>query len=161
MGRTNKLVDGCYSFWQGGLFPLLQRLGPQYLAQTSIPRNPPRPLGAPLIAEHTQGIAPTSRPAPSPTAQRPIQTAQEGASSSPEDVEGATEGDCQSKCPAADSGNRGKSGKSRRVIVVPSFPVGRPRGIQQQAADAVAKAQVTATIANSLSVSSKQDLPTS
>jgi protein farnesyltransferase subunit beta len=22
-GRTNKLVDGCYSFWQGGLFPLL------------------------------------------------------------------------------------------------------------------------------------------
>uniref|UniRef100_A0A7N1A0S1 Protein farnesyltransferase subunit beta n=1 Tax=Kalanchoe fedtschenkoi TaxID=63787 RepID=A0A7N1A0S1_KALFE len=26
-GRTNKLVDGCYSFWQGGAFPLLQRLG--------------------------------------------------------------------------------------------------------------------------------------
>ncbi|CAN1322096.1 Protein farnesyltransferase subunit beta [Linum perenne] len=29
-GRTNKLVDGCYSFWQevdqGGVFPLLQRL---------------------------------------------------------------------------------------------------------------------------------------
>ena len=23
-GRSNKLVDGCYSFWQGGLFPLLQ-----------------------------------------------------------------------------------------------------------------------------------------
>ena len=23
MGRTNKLVDGCYSFWQGGSFPLL------------------------------------------------------------------------------------------------------------------------------------------
>ena len=22
-GRTNKLVDGCYSFWQGGLLPLL------------------------------------------------------------------------------------------------------------------------------------------
>ena len=22
MGRTNKLVDGCYSFWQGGAFPL-------------------------------------------------------------------------------------------------------------------------------------------
>ncbi|KAJ3220833.1 hypothetical protein HK099_003989 [Clydaea vesicula] len=22
-GRTNKLVDGCYSFWQGGLFPIL------------------------------------------------------------------------------------------------------------------------------------------
>lgn len=25
-GRTNKLVDGCYSFWQGGIFPLLQEL---------------------------------------------------------------------------------------------------------------------------------------
>ncbi|KAI0223397.1 Protein farnesyltransferase subunit beta [Lamellibrachia satsuma] len=23
-GRTNKLVDGCYSFWQGGVFPLIQ-----------------------------------------------------------------------------------------------------------------------------------------
>ena len=40
MGRTNKLVDGCYSFWQGALFPLLQRLGPQLLAQTSVPRQP-------------------------------------------------------------------------------------------------------------------------
>ncbi|EFN50919.1 hypothetical protein CHLNCDRAFT_28585 [Chlorella variabilis] len=26
MGRTNKLVDGCYSFWQGGVFPLLVAL---------------------------------------------------------------------------------------------------------------------------------------
>ncbi|KAG8197590.1 hypothetical protein JTE90_021320 [Oedothorax gibbosus] len=25
-GRTNKLVDSCYSFWQGGCFPLLHRL---------------------------------------------------------------------------------------------------------------------------------------
>ncbi|CAJ2648250.1 unnamed protein product [Trifolium pratense] len=25
-GRTNKLVDGCYSFWQGGAVALLQRL---------------------------------------------------------------------------------------------------------------------------------------
>ncbi|CAL5370065.1 unnamed protein product [Camellia sinensis] len=25
-GRTNKLVDGCYSFWQGGVSALLQRL---------------------------------------------------------------------------------------------------------------------------------------
>jgi prenyltransferase beta subunit len=27
-GRTNKLVDGCYSFWVGGVFPLLCRLLP-------------------------------------------------------------------------------------------------------------------------------------
>lgn len=26
-GRTNKLVDGCYSFWVGGLFPLLRAIG--------------------------------------------------------------------------------------------------------------------------------------
>lgn len=25
-GRTNKLVDGCYSFWVGGVFPLLAEL---------------------------------------------------------------------------------------------------------------------------------------
>nr|XP_010924251.1 protein farnesyltransferase subunit beta [Elaeis guineensis] len=25
-GRTNKLVDGCYSFWQGGVLALMQRL---------------------------------------------------------------------------------------------------------------------------------------
>ncbi|PRQ52688.1 putative protein farnesyltransferase [Rosa chinensis] len=25
-GRTNKLVDGCYSFWQGSAFALLQRI---------------------------------------------------------------------------------------------------------------------------------------
>ncbi|XP_071520028.1 protein farnesyltransferase subunit beta [Panulirus ornatus] len=25
-GRTNKLVDGCYSFWQGGLFPVVHML---------------------------------------------------------------------------------------------------------------------------------------
>ncbi|XP_065845362.1 protein farnesyltransferase subunit beta-like [Oscarella lobularis] len=36
-GRTNKLVDGCYSFWQGGLFPViahtLQALGCKAIAQ--------------------------------------------------------------------------------------------------------------------------------
>ena len=50
MGRTNKLVDGCYSFWQGGLFPLLQRLGPQLLSQSGIP-TVPHPTSVP--AEHT------------------------------------------------------------------------------------------------------------
>lgn len=25
-GRTNKLVDGCYSFWVGGIFPLLHKI---------------------------------------------------------------------------------------------------------------------------------------
>lgn len=40
-GRTNKLVDGCYSFWQGGLFPLLQAHMPQLLAQMRPPRGVP------------------------------------------------------------------------------------------------------------------------
>lgn len=25
-GRTNKLVDGCYSFWQGGVFPIIYEM---------------------------------------------------------------------------------------------------------------------------------------
>lgn len=32
-GRTNKLVDGCYAFWQGATAGLLQRLTPQLVAQ--------------------------------------------------------------------------------------------------------------------------------
>ncbi|KAJ7974562.1 Protein farnesyltransferase subunit beta [Quillaja saponaria] len=32
-GRTNKLVDGCYSFWQGGVLALLQRLQPTVVKQ--------------------------------------------------------------------------------------------------------------------------------
>ena len=28
MGRTNKLVDGCYSFWQGAVFPILASHSP-------------------------------------------------------------------------------------------------------------------------------------
>ena len=40
MGRTNKLVDGCYSYWQGALFPLLQQLWPLYLQQLGLPHAP-------------------------------------------------------------------------------------------------------------------------
>ncbi len=39
-GRTHKLVDGCYSFWQGGLFPLLQRLQPLISFQQGLPAQP-------------------------------------------------------------------------------------------------------------------------
>ena len=61
MGRTNKLVDGCYSFWQGGIFPLLQRLYPAHLVQTRVPRGPPRPAPDPEgdnELSHPQGEAP-------------------------------------------------------------------------------------------------------
>ena len=29
-GRTNKLVDGCYSFWQGGIFPVIHSILQMY-----------------------------------------------------------------------------------------------------------------------------------
>lgn len=41
MGRTNKLVDGCYSLWQGGIFPILRRL---YREQGRKPRGAPQSL---------------------------------------------------------------------------------------------------------------------
>lgn len=40
MGRTNKLVDGCYSFWQGSLFALLRRHSAATSSQAGIPRAP-------------------------------------------------------------------------------------------------------------------------
>lgn len=36
-GRTNKLVDGCYSFWQGGLFPLLHKMVTETGDRDSLP----------------------------------------------------------------------------------------------------------------------------
>lgn len=33
MGRTNKLVDGCYSYWVGALFPLVASLQRQQAVQ--------------------------------------------------------------------------------------------------------------------------------
>ena len=36
-GRTFKLVDGCYSFWLGGVFPILKKT--LSLSDTSIEGN--------------------------------------------------------------------------------------------------------------------------
>ena len=36
-GRTNKLVDGCYSFWQGGLLPLLHKMVAETGDKNSLP----------------------------------------------------------------------------------------------------------------------------
>eukprot|EP00250_Pteridium_aquilinum_P011539 c20137_g1_i1 orf=51-1544(+) len=38
-GRVNKLVDGCYSFWQGGIFPLVQRISEQLLNPRTLRRG--------------------------------------------------------------------------------------------------------------------------
>ena len=54
MGRTNKLVDGCYSYWQGALLPLLQQLGPQLLHQMGLPDTMPAAMpdqGSQLAAD--------------------------------------------------------------------------------------------------------------
>ena len=51
MGRTNKLVDGCYSFWQGGLFPLLRRIAPDLSCQLGVPSF----VGVPLPGAHGLG----------------------------------------------------------------------------------------------------------
>lgn len=64
MGRTNKLVDGCYSFWQGGLFPLLKRLWPLYSQQSGVPRAP--------VAADTPILVP---PLPPLTVQGPVEQA--------------------------------------------------------------------------------------
>ncbi len=50
-GRTNKLVDGCYTFWQGALVPLIHALGPAFFAQTG-------PLGPPVDSSAAgQGVS--------------------------------------------------------------------------------------------------------
>lgn len=52
-GRTNKLVDGCYSFWQGALFPLFDRLLSTTGSSTDDMRVEARP-GATLFEETLQ-----------------------------------------------------------------------------------------------------------
>lgn len=39
-GRTNKLVDGCYSFWQGGVFTILQQIMPELNRQQMAYNSP-------------------------------------------------------------------------------------------------------------------------
>ena len=44
-GRTNKLVDGCYSFWVGALLPLIQAVQ-QQSSPTSTSGDYPRRVGS-------------------------------------------------------------------------------------------------------------------
>lgn len=39
-GRTNKLADGCYTFWQGSIPALLRRVGADIMRQSPVPRAP-------------------------------------------------------------------------------------------------------------------------
>jgi protein farnesyltransferase subunit beta len=82
-GRTNKLVDGCYSLWQGGLFPLLQAHLPLLRRQLRAPPHapppppetpapppllPPQPLGA-----HAAALFPCEAPDDVPAAHAPAE----------------------------------------------------------------------------------------
>ena len=55
-GRTNKLVDGCYSFWQGSLFPLLHSLQSDLSNTARRPAAPAESAG-PAAAEEGLSLA--------------------------------------------------------------------------------------------------------
>ncbi|KAL3678806.1 hypothetical protein R1sor_021762 [Riccia sorocarpa] len=59
-GRTNKLVDGCYSFWQGGCFQLLQ----QYMPHLWVQQNASMP-GLSKAGDGSEGKMPGSQTADS------------------------------------------------------------------------------------------------
>lgn len=69
MGRTNKLVDGCYSYWVGALFPLLATL--QQHPHGTYPHQQPTqqavPTGEP--ASQTGKLSCQTEDQPVPTAQ--------------------------------------------------------------------------------------------
>lgn len=48
-GRCNKLVDGCYSFWQAGLLPLLHRA---LFKDGETLQGDLRPRAAPTVTTH-------------------------------------------------------------------------------------------------------------
>eukprot|EP00238_Polyblepharides_amylifera_P005133 CAMPEP_0196596958 /NCGR_PEP_ID=MMETSP1081-20130531/88757_1 /TAXON_ID=36882 /ORGANISM="Pyramimonas amylifera, Strain CCMP720" /LENGTH=417 /DNA_ID=CAMNT_0041922175 /DNA_START=128 /DNA_END=1378 /DNA_ORIENTATION=+ len=64
MGRTNKLVDGCYSFWQGGIFPLLAKLLPSLDASDLLAFAPP-PTFPLAVPPQDQVYQDSSEPSPS------------------------------------------------------------------------------------------------
>ena len=150
MGRTNKLVDGCYSFWQGALFPLLQRLSPQLLAQTSVPLPPASAAPVTSVASLSGGdgsgkAGGNSRKGGGPeAASQSFQHSSSGA--------------------ASDSGGTGRKaaqGPAAKRIVVPPLPdilaCGPPAAAaraQAAALKATADAAVQAALAAQLSTAS-------
>lgn len=116
MGRTNKLVDGCYTYWQGALFPLLEslyglRLQPAAAASAAKP-----PAAAGSSATATRSAAASERG--SVQQQRQQQTA------GVEAAAGAAQG-----------------GTPGRRITVPPLPRLSGRSLLQSAADAAAALQ--------------------
>eukprot|EP00887_Chlorella_sp_A99_P006625 scaffold3.g6625.t1 len=82
MGRTNKLVDGCYSLWQGGAFPVLHELMEAHGGGllSSIAAGVAPPPAAPTAA------APAAAPEPAPAAA--LGSRHDSAASIPSDQQG-------------------------------------------------------------------------
>ena len=108
-GRTNKLVDGCYSLWQGGVFPLLQMQLPLLAAQlrsggASTPplRVPqPPPASAPVPPPHHTHAAALFPSEPGVAPLPPLYNAR------------ALQGWLLACCQASEGGLRDKPGKPR------------------------------------------------
>eukprot|EP00195_Chlamydomonas_chlamydogama_P014941 CAMPEP_0202909804 /NCGR_PEP_ID=MMETSP1392-20130828/50321_1 /ASSEMBLY_ACC=CAM_ASM_000868 /TAXON_ID=225041 /ORGANISM="Chlamydomonas chlamydogama, Strain SAG 11-48b" /LENGTH=548 /DNA_ID=CAMNT_0049599673 /DNA_START=13 /DNA_END=1659 /DNA_ORIENTATION=- len=77
-GRTNKLVDGCYSFWQGGIFPLLQQLPAWQLLGLSGPAGSAAAERSSGAASSSSHLVPRVPPLPTNMAQvkSPVEQAQ-------------------------------------------------------------------------------------
>lgn len=105
-GRTNKLVDGCYSLWQGGLFPLIHSQMPLLMAQLAPCRAPTggdKPAaGDPPAAQSAARLFPWRRPDDeTPPADAPLYGA------------AALQGWLLACCQAREGGLRDKPGKAR------------------------------------------------
>jgi Prenyltransferase and squalene oxidase repeat len=113
MGRTNKLVDGCYSYWQGGLFPLLESL------RLQLPSSAAAGTAGTAQAANAPSAAASAADGSQPQAPLPAQQAASAAAG-----------------PAA-----WQRSSTNRRITVPPLPPLSGRSMLQHAADDVAALQ--------------------
>ena len=110
-GRTNKLVDGCYSLWQGGVFPLLQMQLPLLTAQLRAGGSAAPPLPVPQPP-----ASPPPPPPPHRTHAAALFPSEPGAGPAPLPPRynaRALQGWLLACCQASEGGLRDKPGKPR------------------------------------------------
>lgn len=59
-GRTNKLVDGCYSFWQGGVFALIRRLPSKFGERLKITEESTQTVGTSNLSDQENDLGSSS-----------------------------------------------------------------------------------------------------